>query len=171
MKINVVLDTSSFIKLEAGKRIGLLGELEDHAFHITDSVGYEIRQDAQAAALFKAVRDGLILLSDLKELKGLEVYATLRERIDPGESSCLALAHHNGWCAATDDRDRMAAAVKQTIGKDRAFSAEDIVDMLRKRLRSEQGRSEIASAPASKPVRRLVSEGSSGRTRGGAGSL
>lgn len=64
--------------------------------------------------LYPISRDGWLIIEGLKDLEDYRLYAEFLRKINPGEASCVVIAHREGWIFVSDDRE--ARKVAESLG-------------------------------------------------------
>lgn len=118
----VVTDANILINLIHIGGLSILGSLPQFEFVVPEEVVAEVLNPEQAASLHAAFDANHIARATDWYAEELLTFATLASFLGKGESACLALAQHRGWCVASDEGGAFRREAMQRIGGGRLLN-------------------------------------------------
>jgi predicted nucleic acid-binding protein len=103
-------------------RLGLLGRLPGYTFAVTPEVLGEIVDVDQKQRIEDALVSGILQRVELSGAAQVALFAELRQLMGAGEAASLALAFHNGWAVASDERKAFRREASARLGPGRILT-------------------------------------------------
>lgn len=125
----VVTDANVLINLIHVGRLGMCSHLPCHEFIVPDHVRAEITDPGQRKDLDEAIENGVFCVEAITDLDALSLFAALSVHLGRVEAACLALAAHNGWMIASDEKQRFRREAVNRIGEERIIGTADLFVM------------------------------------------
>ena len=122
----VVTDANVLINLMHVSRLDLLAGIPHHEFVVPEHVRDEVKLPEQRAVLDAAVRDGWLKVAIVSDLNAVAVFADLIVHLGRGEAACIAIAAHEGWHIASDEKKRFLREVEARVGAGRIITTVDV---------------------------------------------
>jgi predicted nucleic acid-binding protein len=122
----VVVDTNVLINLMHVGRIEILRGLRPFHFVITEEIAGEIEWPLEQEQLEKALAAGILRKEPTSDLAVVTLFAELRQMMGAGEAAALALATHNGWIVASDERKAFRREAIRRLGPQRILTTPGI---------------------------------------------
>ena len=118
----VVTDANVLINLMHCQRLKLLGELPGFEFVVPDHVADEILRTEQKTMLAEAVDARNVQIEEIRTVPVIEMFADLSAEMGRGEAACLALAVHEGWLVASDEKRLFRRRAIELLGPGRLLT-------------------------------------------------
>lgn len=118
----VVTDANVLINLMHCGQLGLLGDLPGFGFVVPDHVAAEIVRAEQKEMLDAAVEAGSVRIEAITAVPIIEEFARLSAEMGRGEAACLALAAHEGWLVASDEKRLFRRKAIELLGPGRLLT-------------------------------------------------
>ncbi len=122
----VITDTNVLINLSITSGLPLLAAIPEHEFALCEEVMQELTKPEQAAAVNDAVTRGDLKRVPLTTIEELETFAHLRGIMGSGEAASLALAHHNGFAIASDEKRVFRREAERRVSSKNILTTVDI---------------------------------------------
>ncbi|MES1240131.1 MAG: hypothetical protein ABUT39_00790 [Acidobacteriota bacterium] len=110
------MDASVLINLAIVDRIGLLATLEGLQFVVPGEALFEVKSPEQRTRVCAGLTAGDLREVVLDQPQELSLFARFRQRMDIGESACLALAVSRSWLFACDERGFVRSEATKLLG-------------------------------------------------------
>lgn len=118
----VLLDANVLINLIHVGRLELLRRLPGYTFVVTREVIAEIVQPGQRREVERAVASGILQTVELSDPAILVLFTELRQVMGAGEAASLALACHQGWVIASDEKRAFRREALARLGPNRILT-------------------------------------------------
>lgn len=122
----VITDTNILINLSITRGLPLLAGIPGHEFALCGEVMQELTKPEQAAAVSDAVARGDLTQRQFTTVEELETFALLRGIMGAGEAASLALAHHNGFAIASDEKRVFRREAERRVSAKNILTTVDI---------------------------------------------
>jgi predicted nucleic acid-binding protein len=118
----VVTDANVLINLMHCQQLDLLGDLPGFEFVVPDHVADEILRPEQKETLHEAVEAGIVRIQAITAVPVIKEFARLSAEMGRGEAACLALAVHEGWLVASDEKRLFRRRARELAGPGRLLT-------------------------------------------------
>lgn len=125
--VHATIDANVLLEFIRTRRLDLLGRNPAYRFIVPDDVYVEVEETGQKERLDRAIDRDFFRRARLVQPEALDLYQKIRERLDKGESACIALSAVNGWYVASDETGALDDVAEAYLGRRKVLRSADIL--------------------------------------------